>query len=179
MKNIRKILLIGFPVLLIIIGIVYVLLGGLKQPEITITSSDGYIILGKRFSGKLDDKNLKETYREAQKKFKEGELKGIFSVMHFHEPDAETGKVDAVIGVVVKDSLQKKPKGYEYFHWGKGPVAKADIRSHFSVAPSPETINEVVTNLAQSKGYKLDSGSLERYFESDHLEVEFSLISIK
>lgn len=179
MKSFRRIFLIGFPVLLVIIAIVYVILGGFKEPEIKIAESPGYIILGKRFTGKLDERKLKETYKEAQEKYRDGELNGVFAVMHFHEPNVNTGKVDAVIGVVVKDSLSEKPEGFNYFTWRKGPVVQTKILSHYSVAPSPETINEVMNKLAESKGYKVENGSLERYLESNHLEVERPLKKVK
>lgn len=174
--NIRRILVIVVPIVIAIIVAVYIYLGGFKQPEFVVKESPGYILFGKRYTGKLDDKELKQAYKEVQGKYEDGELKGVFSVMHIHEPDAKEGKVDAVIGVLVDDSTTRQNKEYQFYTWSKGPVAEVSIKSHFAVSPGPQEILEYVAGLAKSNGYKIGKGSFERYYDTDHLVVEIPLL---
>jgi hypothetical protein len=173
--KIRRILVIVVPILILFIVLVYIYLGGFKKPNINVKESQGYIVYGKHYKGKMDDKELKATYKEIQERYDAGELKGTFTVLHFHEPD-QKGTVDAAVGIIVEDSTKAKEKGYGYFVWKRGPVAEVKIESHIAVSPSPQEIIEFVEGLAKGKGYKIGEGSLEKYFSKSHLEVEMPLI---
>jgi hypothetical protein len=173
--KIRRILVIVVPILILFIVLVYIYLGGFKKPNINVKESRGYIIYGKHYIGKSDDKDLKAVYKEIQERYDAGELKGTFTVLHFHEPD-QKGTVNAAIGIIVEDSTRAKEKGYGYYVWNKGPVAEVKIESHIAVAPSPQEIIEFVEGLAKEHGYKIGEGSLEKYFSKRHLEVEMPLV---
>jgi hypothetical protein len=173
--KIRRILVIVVPIIIALIVAAYIYLGGFKDPEFLFKESTGYIIFGKRYTGKLEDKNLKASYKEVQEKYEDGKLKGTFAVMHIHEPDQKEGKVDAVIGVIVEDSLNAQNNEYKYYTWRKGPVAEVTIKSHFAVSPSPQEVIEYVAAQAKSRGYKIGKGSFEKYFDTDHLVVEIPL----
>jgi hypothetical protein len=174
--KIRRILVIVVPILILFIVLVYIYLGGFEKPKINVKESPGYIVYGKHYKGKMDDKDLKAIYKEIQERYDAGELKGTFTVLHFHEPDREEGKVDAAIGITVQDSTKSKEKGYGYYVWKRGPVAEVKIESHIAVAPSPQEIIEFVEGLAKGKGYKIGEGSLEKYFSKRQLVVEMPLV---
>ncbi len=151
-------------------------MGGFKEPEITLKDSPVYIILGKRYKGNVEDKKLKQTYKDAQNKYKEEILKGTFCVIHFLEPDENKGGVDAVVGVIVKDTTVPRPKTYSFYVIEKREVVQATLKSHYSVAPSPETVNSLMKEMANKNGYKLGKGSLEKYYDAHNWIVEVPVI---
>ncbi len=165
----RRVLIIVASILLLggIAG--YMVLGGFKKPEIKIITANNYILAGVPFKGAASDEELLNLFDQTRNYHQQGQLKGTLAALYYENPDTDKGKVDAFVGVLVKDSSAVLPQKYQYKFIAATKSVQATITAHYLVAPSPQKIRATMLGYAQEKNLSLQNFVIEQYLTDTNI----------
>lgn len=165
----RWFLLIGAALVAIFAG-VYVWLGGLKEPEVALLTTDGPVFLaGRPFEG-VPDAKFGQLTAEAAELQRRGTVKGVLGNIFYNDVEKKGQPVKAFVGIVVPDTAQALPVGYRYRTFAAGQrVLRARTDAHFLLAPGK--LYSAVKEQAESRKLTSRNVFLEQFPESGPAEV--------
>jgi hypothetical protein len=173
----RKIQIIVFIVIVIlaISGSIYIRLGGTKEIEIKEITTDAYLFISKKYEGKRSSKSYTKLLNETADLVKSQQIKGVFSIYHFINPDSEQDTLNTMVGVIVADTTQKLPNGYKLERLMPQKAVQAVIKSHWLVSPNPVEVNKQIKEYALSKQFVLKQEILEKYHQDEEIITEIGI----
>lgn len=131
----KKIILIVLALIFIIGLYYYHKLGGFNEPEITLAEAPSYVIAGKPYQGKMTTKEFGKLFEEAETYLEKKTIRGTSAGVFYTNAEKETDSIKAFVGVILSDTLQAIPKGYEKRRIPARKIIRAHIKSHLLVAP--------------------------------------------
>ncbi|MGY2130834.1 hypothetical protein ACW9KT_01295 [Hymenobacter sp. HD11105] len=129
--------LIGF-LLILVFGGVYAYLGGFRQPEVAVITTEKPIYLaGRYFNGPVKSEEFGPLFRQAQQLKASQQLQGNLANIYYNDPEAAGDTVKAFVGLIVADTVsQKLPPGYRYSIFSGGQrVVQARLEASYMIAP--------------------------------------------
>jgi hypothetical protein len=135
MRKASKIILIVLAILFVIGFYYYHKLGGFNEPEITVAEAPGYVVVGKPYQGKMTSKELGNLFEEAETYLEKKTLRGTSAGVFYSNPEKENDTIKAFVGVILSDTSQALPQGYEKRSIPARKILRAHIKSHLLVAP--------------------------------------------
>jgi hypothetical protein len=129
--------LIGF-LLILVFGGVYAYLGGFRQPEVAVITTEKPIYLaGRYFNGPVRSEEFGPLFRQAQQLKASQQLQGNLANIYYNDPEAAGDTVKAFVGLIVTDTIsQKLPPGYRYSTFSGGQrVIQARLDANYMIAP--------------------------------------------
>jgi hypothetical protein len=150
----------------------YTFLGGFQEIPFSRTSIEGYIMAGIPYKGKATDREFRELFDKVNADHKAGKIKGTLAAVYYQTPDADKGKVDAIIGTLVPDSLGSLPASYKYLYLAGIQAVRAEITTHPAVAPAPDKLKEKLMEYAWKNKLIPQNFVIEKYFDERNLQVE-------
>lgn len=176
----RKIFFIVIPVVLALAAVIYALLGGFREAEISLVEvKGGYRLAGKPYVGTLKNPALTQLLDEVGSHWESGALPGVLTVAILKEPLTDKDTVEQFIGVLLPAGAEpeKLPASYEVMEVPARQAVRASLDAHASVWPSPDKLRDKAEAFARERGYTLQS---EVFFEMYHgpsrLEIEMPLL---
>jgi effector-binding domain-containing protein len=167
----RKVIFIGVSLLFIAGIITYIVLGGLKKPQLGTVQVPGYIMAGIAFKGLASNEQLLNLFEQTRNYHQQNKLPGTLAAL-YHDIPSDKGEVDAFVGVVVKDSATVLPGKYSYKYIPAAKAVQATINSHYLVAPAPEKIRAALLSYAREKGLLLQDFVIEQYIGDRYITVD-------
>ena len=169
-------IIIAISVLIIIAAsVIYAQLGGRKDIEIKNISTNGYLLIGKKYEGKRSSKQFGKLMNEVADLVKTNQIKGNFVVYHFINPDSEQDTLNSLVGIIVADSSQTVPKDYIFAKFGTQKVLRATLKSHWLVSPNPAEVAQKLQAYALSNGFTLTDTILEKYNQDKEIITEITI----
>ncbi|WP_017731306.1 hypothetical protein [Nafulsella turpanensis] len=151
----------------------YIYLGGFKDRELALVEVNNYHLIGKHYTGTLQNEALGDIFFEVQDKVQQDELEGVLTVVVLKEPVEEKDTVEQFIGVLTEQPVEELPEGWEHFTVEADQAVRSTIRSHNMVMAKPNVIREELEAFAKEQGLKLQPNiSIEKYIGERHLEIE-------
>ncbi len=175
MRKIQKIALIGFSMFLVFLVLIYIFLGGAEKIEIIKTTSEEYLLIGKKYAGKRSKKDFKKLMDEIANLVKTNQLKGTFAVYHFINPDSEQDTLNSMVGVIVNTSPQISMQDFVIEQIPTSEIIRATIKSHWLVAPNPAEVNRQIKDFAEKNHLSLSDKILEKYYEDKEIITEVAI----
>ncbi len=175
MRKIQKIALISFSMFLVFLALIYIFLGGAEKIEITKTTSEEYLLIGKKYAGKRSKKDFKKLMDEIANLVKTNQLKGTFAVYHFINPDSEQDTLNSMVGVIVNTSPQISMQDFVIEQIPTSEIIRATIKSHWLVAPNPTEVNRQIKDFAEKNHLSLSDKILEKYYEDKEIITEVAI----
>src|SRR5687767_3758880 len=105
----RKVLLITATVLFLAGFITYYKLGGFNKPKLSVYMAPDYIIAGRHYKGKMNDKAFGHTFTEVEEAIGNKSLNGTLCGVFYNNPQNAKDSIDAFIGVIVPARTDKLP----------------------------------------------------------------------
>ena len=155
----------------------YTFLGGFQQIPFSRTSIQGYMMAGIPYKGKANDREFRELFEKVNADYQAGKIKGTLAAIYYDTPDADKGKVDALIGILVADSLSSIPDSYKYLYLAGTQAVRAEITSHPAVAPAPDKLKQKLMDYAWQNQLKPQNFVIEKYINERNLQVEIPVKS--
>lgn len=171
---IRKILLFGLPVLLVLI-LVYYLLGGFNQIEIQRIQEQNYNLVGKLYEGKYREKILNDHYREMYNYVEDGIIEGKVAVINYRIDKPASDSVKQFFGVLLDGQPASIPDSLTQETIVLDEALRAVIQSHPLVMPNPDKVIEQLQSQAQQEGVSLKGYSIEQYVGDEEIWVDIPL----
>lgn len=161
-------------------GILYSILGGFSEPEISRADLPEEFLIVLQKSAPVGDESLRQITDSAFHSVKTGRLKGEFTIVWDGNPDAENDSTEVQIsaGVLAEkagDTLNL-PAGFVVLRLPAGPCVRAEITAHPLVTPNPAKVNSLLRNFAEKAGLKTGSRIIERYPEEGRLRTEIPIL---
>ncbi|QHT67083.1 hypothetical protein GXP67_10700 [Rhodocytophaga rosea] len=150
----------------------YTFLGGFQKIPFSHTTIEGYILAGIPYKGKATDQKFRELFEKVNIDHKAGKIKGTLAAIYYDTPGADKGKVDAVIGTLVPDSLASLPASYKYMYLAGTQAVRAEITSHPAVAPAPDKLKQKLMEYAWENKLKPQNIVIEKYINERNLQIE-------
>lgn len=172
MRKIQKIAIACFAIFLIFLAFLYIQLGGTDKVEIIKTTSEAYLLIGKKYAGKRSKKDFKKLMDEVANLVKTNQLKGTFAVYHFINPDSEQDTLNSMVGVIVGTSPQIPMQDFVIEQIPSSEIVRATIKSHWLVAPNPTEVNKQIKDFAEKNHLLLSDKILEKYYEDKEIVTE-------
>jgi effector-binding domain-containing protein len=149
----------------------YFRIGGFSKKEISVVSSEEYLVAGKSFKGRVKEKEFGELFRDADTLIARNKLTGKAWVcgVFLNNPKKEKDTIDAFIGVVLKDTLKSLPEGYSYKRIAPRKVVRASIKAHYLLVPN---IYPEIEEYAEKNKIQLTVPSIEIYPKEDEVVIE-------
>jgi hypothetical protein len=129
-------------------------------------------VAGIPYKGKATDREFRELFEKVNSDYKTGKIKGTLAAIYYEIPDADKGKVDAIIGALAPDSLASLPASYKYLYLAGTQAVRADINSHPAVAPAPDKLKKKLMEYAWKNKLTPQNFVIEKYFDERNLQVE-------
>ncbi|TXK52900.1 GyrI-like domain-containing protein [Pontibacter qinzhouensis] len=163
---------LGIMLLLIAAGaIFYGWLGGFSGTTVTSTNSQQLFVAGKPFRGHTKDEVLGNTFRQVAQVLDEKQLDGVPANIYYNNPDEASDTISAFIGVLVPDTTQQLPGGFEFRTVPGGrQVLRAEVNAHYMLAPNK--LYEALFNHAEKNNLKLEPFYVEWFPEDKKGVVE-------
>jgi effector-binding domain-containing protein len=149
----------------------YLKMGGFTKTDISVISSEEYMVLGKSFKGRIKEKEFGKLFSYADTLISKNHLKdkawvcGVF----FNNPKTEKDTIDAFIGIILKDTLTILPAGYSYKKIEPRKVVRASIKAHYLLVPN---IYPEIEEYAEKNKIQLTSPSIEIYPKENEVVIE-------
>jgi hypothetical protein len=175
MKKVQIISLGAFVFVLVILGSIYIQLGGNQEVSISQTHTPTYYLVGKKYEGKRSKKAVKNLMDEIADLVKTKQVNGIFAVYHFMNPDSEQDTLNAFVGVILADTLSKVPVGLESQRIPASEAVRATVGSHWLVSPNPAEVSEKIKAFAKKKQLSLSEKVLEKYNQDKEIITEIAI----
>jgi hypothetical protein len=155
--------------------VIYTSLGGFQEIPFSQTPIQGYILAGIPYKGKANDQEFRELFEKVNADHQAGKIKGTLAAIYYETPDADKGKVNAIIGALVPDSASSLPASYKYLYLPGSQAVRADITSHPAVAPAPDKLKQKLMEYAWENKLKPQNYVIEKYFNERNLQVEIPI----
>lgn len=168
----KKLLFVGFPIILILL-VIYYQLGGFNRIEIQQVETDHYIIAGKTYKGRFQEDTLKNYFFQMNELVANDQLEGTVSVVSYGLTPSDS--IHQLIGVRIHGSPYPLPKAIQLDTLLAARVLRAIIRAHPIVMPSPEQVVEKIKAYAQENAFSLKDYSVEQYIAEDEIWVDIPL----
>lgn len=165
----RWFLLIGAALVAVFAG-VYVWLGGLKTPTVELlTTTQPVYLAGRPFKG-VPDAKFGQLTAEAAEFQRRGTVKGVLGNIFYNDVEKKGQPVEAFVGIVVPDTTQPLPVGYQYRSFAAGQrVLRARTDAHFMLAPGK--LYSALKEQAEQRKLKLRNVFVEQFPENAPAEV--------
>lgn len=150
----------------------YALLGGFKKTGMSEVNIRGYILAGKEFKGRSGAPGLNGIFSQAKELNTNGQLPGTLGAIYYEAEEAEKGNVHTFAGVIIKDSLAQLPDGFVYRTVQAGKAVRAEILSHYLVAPAPGRVQQDLAGFARQNGLKPAKFVIEKYYDASNIVLE-------
>jgi hypothetical protein len=150
----------------------YALLGGFKEPRMSVVQISGYRLAGKEFKGRSGAPELNDIFSRAKSLNEAGKLPGTLAAIYYETEEAEKGNVHTFAGVIVGDSPVQLPEGFTFRTIPAGRAVQAEIFAHYLVAPAPGRVQENLAGFARRNSLKPAAFVLEKYFGSNNIVLE-------
>ncbi|WP_187262824.1 GyrI-like domain-containing protein [Pontibacter beigongshangensis] len=158
--------------LLIALGaIFYGWLGGFSGTTVTSASSEQLLVAGKPFRGHTKDEALGNTFRQVAQVLDQKELAGVPANIYYNNPDEANDTISAFIGVLVPDTTQQLPAGFELRTVpADRKVLRAEVNAHYMLAPNK--LYQALFDHAEKHNLKLEPFYVEWFPEDKKGVVE-------
>jgi len=168
----RYILLVIALVVIVSGVVVYYKMGGFNSPEMVIFKSPPFTIVGKNYTGRMNEKAFGKMFEDAEELVKNGKVKGMVCAWFENSPEAAKDTVKAFIGVClfINDSLTTVPQGYSVKQLPFRYVAQAHIKASYMLAPK---VYPKLKEFAKEKGSPVnDAPALELYKSENEVIIQ-------
>ncbi len=169
-----RLILAGFAVFCLAVGLMYYRLGGMKKPIVSQIFAPAYTIAGKTFTGKTHNNNPQFVNFQAQLNAEKTQFLGDFVLVYDQNPNHASDSVTVFGGFLVTDTTQI-PKTYKIIQIPERQVIRAEILAHPLVAPSAIQVERAIQDFAQERGLTLQQGLLEKYTSQNQLITEIAV----
>ncbi|WP_400192697.1 hypothetical protein [Hymenobacter sp. B81] len=141
---------------------VYTWLGGFRTPEVAlVTTARPVFVLGQYYYG-LPNNDFGKLFSQANELQRSGRVRGTLGNIIYNNPQQEGDSVRAFVGLVVADTLQARPAGYQYRTFAAGQrVLRAQVDAHFMLAAG--LLYPAVEKQAAAQQLKLRHVYLEQF----------------
>ena len=157
----RYILLVIGMVVIFSGGFVYYKMGGFNSPELSIIKSTPYTIVGKSYTGRMNEKAFGKLFEDAEGLIKTGKVKGQVCAWFENNAEAVKDTVKAFIGVSTDVIPSTVPEGFSVKQIPIRYVAQAHIKAHYMLTPK---VYPKLKDFAKEQGKPVnDAPALELY----------------
>lgn len=161
----RRILLtISFIILAGMLGFVGYL-GYFNDPEMKVTTSPSYSMIGKYYSGGLEEKSLGQLFQDADSLILKEGIQGKTAIILDKNPMKAKDTLNAFVGVLLNDSISQTPSGYELRHVPSRKVLHTEVTGSFLMLPI--NVYEKVTKYAKENALDISTDGAIEIYESD------------
>jgi len=114
----------------------YGYLGGFSSPDISITTSTPQIIVGKAYSGPVEDARFDKLFREMAQAVETKTLVGTLANIYYNNPEEQNDSIKAFVGIAVNGTTPV-PAGFEQrLLPGGKQVIRVTSDAHYLLAPN-------------------------------------------
>jgi len=154
-----RLLIIGLFIFVIGVGLIFYRLGGMNKPSISRAIAPKYMVIGKVYNGKINQK-----FDDFQAQLQEdAELfTGDFILIYNQNPNQANIDLKVFGGFLTQDTTQI-PQGYQLQQVPKREVIRATINSHPLVTPSATQVETELVTFAKERSIVLQEKLLEKY----------------
>lgn len=165
----RWFFIIGAALVAVFAG-VYVWLGGLKEPQVELLTTDKPVFMaGRPFKG-VPNAAFGKLTAEAAELQRRGTVKGALGNIFYNDVEKKGQPVEAFVGIVVADTAQPLPVGYRYRTFAAGQrVLRVRTDAHFMLAPGK--LYSALKDEAGKRKLKLRNVFVEQFPENAPAEL--------
>lgn len=161
----RRILLtISFVILVGMLGFVGYL-GYFNDPEMKVTTSPSYSMIGKYYFGGLEEKSLGKLFQDADSLILKEGIQGKTAIILDKNPMKAKDTLKAFVGVLLNDSTSELPSGYKFRNVPSRKVLHTEITGSFLTLPI--NVYEKVTKYAKENALHISTDGAIEIYESD------------
>ncbi len=170
----KKIILIGLPMTLILSG-VYYQLGGFNEVEVQLINTNNYVIAGREYQGLFNEDSLSNYFIQIKEYADDGQSEGVVGVVTYGLDSVPRDSIHQFFGIMIGASPYKIPEDFEVDTLYAQKAVRAIVCAHPMVMPHPDQVITKIRAYAQKVGLSIKDYSIEQYTEENEIWVDIPL----
>ncbi len=170
----KKIVIIG-AILVILLSVAgYAWLGGFRSEKISKVSNQLRVVYGTTYQGKYGDLKLREIVVKTKQLLEDPARSGHLVVINYDSTASEN--INQLIGVISPDASSEALQDLTQDTLSAGTYLRIQLYGHPVVRSIPEQVNQKLKAYAEQQQLTLGKEVIEHYFGSDSMWIEYPIM---